>query len=77
MAMRPDYQSTAVAARHALVASPVLDQLRAQHSVWSAVVLWDPYPQAVSDETLRYELARIKQTGFQAVRFHCLAGVPG
>lgn len=70
MPIDPTVRAAAIHQRHAMVASPVLDRLRADAEVWSAVVYWDAYPEQVGRETLDAELSRIKACGFQAVRFH-------
>ena len=73
--MAPAFREAAVRRRHALVASPVLDRLRQEASVWSAVVFWDEFPAAVPDARLDAELRTIRDLGFQAVRFHHLQPV--
>ena len=63
-------RSDAIATRHRLIADPALEAQRNASTVWSGVVLWDPYPDRVSDEWLMTECQRIRDCGFQAIRFH-------
>ena len=44
MPINQSQRQQAIAKRHQLVASPMLDQLRQEATVWSAVVFWDAYP---------------------------------
>lgn len=70
MPIQPEFRHEAIQSRLQSIDSEALTALREDASVWSAVVLWDPYPDQVSDEWLRMECQRIRETGFQAVRFH-------
>ena len=52
MSINPNTRSQAIEQRLALVASPILDQARAEGMVWSAAVLWDAYPASVPRDYL-------------------------
>jgi hypothetical protein len=72
MSITPSFRQAAIAQRHALVDSPALRKLRVDHTVWTAVVYWDAYPDRVNMEQLRFELQRIRDSGISAVRFHLM-----
>jgi len=75
MTVHPDFRQNAIDTRLQAIECDALASLREDASVWSAVVLWDAYPDQVSDAWLQEECQRIRDTGFQAVRFHLVMPV--
>lgn len=64
----PDVRLAAQQARRALNDSPRQQALRNNAEFFVAAVYWNPAD--ISDDALRDELTRIRQTGLTAVRFH-------